>query len=72
VSFRWPVEDPARPAQRIARRGSAGDQFRVWRGAAGAELQAEGEPRYTGQGYTGEDAARVGEEVVPVAECGQG
>ena len=30
-------------------------------------MQAEGERRYTDQDYTGEDAAGVGDEVVPVA-----
>jgi len=35
-----------------------------WRGT---EMEAEDEPRYTDQNYAGEDAAGVGEEIVPVA-----
>jgi hypothetical protein len=42
----------------------AGKLVGGWRGA---EVQAECQPRYTHEDYTGEDAAGVREEGVPVA-----
>ncbi len=47
-----------------AGQGRRRDLISGWRGA---EMQAEGEARYTAQDHTGDDAAGVGEEVVPVA-----